>query len=42
MEHLDSFILDLALIMTAAGLVSLIAKKLRQPVVLGYLSLIHI
>ena len=37
MEHLDSFILDLALIMTAAGLVSLIAKKLRQPVVLGYI-----
>lgn len=37
MEHLDSFILDLALIMTAAGLVSLIAKKLKQPVVLGYI-----
>lgn len=37
MEHLDSFILDLALIMTAAGLVSLIAKKLKQPAVLGYI-----
>lgn len=37
MEHLDSFILDLTLIMTAAGIVSLIAKKFRQPVVLGYI-----
>ncbi len=37
MEHLDTLIADLALILVAAGLVSLIFKKLNQPVVLAYI-----
>ncbi len=37
MTHLPRLIQDLALILVAAGLASLIFKKLKQPVVLGYL-----
>ena len=37
MEHLDSFILDLALILAASSIITVIFKKLKQPVVLGYI-----
>ena len=37
MIHLPDLITDLALIMCAAALVTLIFKKLKQPVVLGYI-----
>lgn len=37
MEGIDAFITDLALITIAAGLVTLLFKKLKQPVVLGYI-----
>ena len=37
MEHLDLLITDLALILAAAGIMSLIFKKLNQPVVLAYI-----
>lgn len=37
MEHLDSFILDLALILAASSIVTVIFKKIKQPVVLGYI-----
>lgn len=37
MEHLDAFISDFALMMLAAAVVSLLFKKLKQPVVLGYI-----
>ena len=37
MEHLDSFIVDLALILVAAGVVTILFKKIKQPVVLGYI-----
>lgn len=37
MEHLDAFIADLALMMLVAAVVSLLFKKLKQPVVLGYI-----
>lgn len=37
MEHLPDLIEDLALILAAAGAVTLIFKKLRQPLVLGYI-----
>ena len=37
MEHLDLLITDLALILVAAGVVSLIFKKINQPVVLAYI-----
>ncbi len=37
MEHLDEFITDLALMMLSAAVISLIFKKLKQPVVLGYI-----
>ncbi|MBQ3123423.1 MAG: cation:proton antiporter, partial [Firmicutes bacterium] len=37
MEHLDSFIVDLALILVAAGIVTILFKKIKQPVVLGYI-----
>lgn len=37
MTHLPSLIYDLAIILTCATLVTLIFKKLRQPVVLGYI-----
>ena len=37
MENLDMLIADLALILVAAGLVSLVFKKLNQPVVLAYI-----
>ncbi|KHD89593.1 MAG: sodium:proton antiporter [Bdellovibrio sp. ArHS] len=37
MQHLPAMISDLALILGTAGLVTLIFKKLNQPIVLGYL-----
>ncbi len=37
MAHLPPLILDLALILGAAGLMTLIFKKIKQPVVLGYI-----
>lgn len=37
MEHLDLLIIDLALILVAAGVMSLIFKKLNLPVVLAYI-----
>lgn len=37
MNHLDTFIIDLALIMAAAGVVTLIFKRFKLPVVLGYI-----
>lgn len=37
MENLDMLIADLALILVAAGVMSLIFKKLNQPVVLAYI-----
>lgn len=37
MEHLDLLIADLALILIAAGIMSLIFKKLKLPVVLAYI-----
>ena len=35
--HLDSLVADLALILVVAGFVTLIFRKLKQPVVLGYI-----
>jgi CPA2 family monovalent cation:H+ antiporter-2 len=37
MNHLPNLISDLALILTVAAVVSLLFKKLKQPVVLGYI-----
>lgn len=37
MGNLDQLIIDLALILGAAGIVTIIFKKLKQPVVLGYI-----
>lgn len=37
MENLQQLIIDLALILGAAGIITLIFKKLKQPVVLGYI-----
>jgi len=37
MAHLPALIQDLALILTAAGIVTLLFRKLGQPVVLGYI-----
>lgn len=37
MEHLPALISDLALILIAAGAVSIVFKRLRQPLVLGYI-----
>lgn len=37
MQHLPALIKDLALILAAAGVVTLIFKKLKQPLVLGYI-----
>lgn len=37
MEHLDYLISDLALILVVAGIVSVIFKKINQPVVLAYI-----
>ncbi|MBL7932871.1 MAG: cation:proton antiporter, partial [Bacteroidia bacterium] len=37
MQHLPNLISDLALILAAAACVSLLFRKLRQPVVLGYI-----
>jgi len=36
-HHLPHLIIDLALILTAGGLISLLFKKLKQPLVLGYI-----
>ena len=35
--HLDHLIIDLALILIAASVATLIMKKLNQPIVLGYI-----
>ena len=35
--HLDALVADLALILAASGVVTLIFRKLKQPVVLGYI-----
>lgn len=37
MEHLPALVTDLALILILAGVVSLLFKKLKQPLVLGYI-----
>ena len=37
MAHLDALISDLALILILAGIITLLFKKLKQPVVLGYI-----
>lgn len=37
MSHIPSLISDLAVILVSAGLVTLLFKKLKQPVVLGYI-----
>lgn len=37
MEHLHFLILDLALILTVASIVTILFKKIKQPVVLGYI-----
>ena len=37
MESLDRFILDLTLILLAASVSAVILKKMKQPVVLGYI-----
>ncbi len=37
MSHLPTLITDLALILGAAGLTTLIFKRLKQPLVLGYI-----
>ena len=37
MEHLNSLIVDLALILVTAGIVTVLFKKINQPVVLGYI-----
>ena len=37
MIHLPALIIDLALILSAAAVVTLLFKKLKQPVVLGYI-----
>lgn len=36
MEHIPQLVIDLALILAAAGVTTLICKKLKQPLVLGY------
>ena len=35
--HLDYLVSDLALILIAAAIVTMLFKKLKQPVVLGYI-----
>ena len=37
MSHIPSLISDLAVILISAGFVTLLFKKLKQPVVLGYI-----
>lgn len=37
MNHLPDLIKDLALILAVAGIVALIFKRLKQPLVLGYI-----
>ena len=36
MSHLPTLIADLALILISAGIMTLLFKKLKQPLVLGY------
>ena len=36
MHHIHTLILDLTLITIYAGIMTLICKKLKQPIVLGY------
>jgi Kef-type K+ transport system membrane component KefB len=38
MESLDVFVVDLALILSVASIAAVILKKLKQPVVLGYIA----
>ncbi len=38
MEHLHIFIIDLALITTVAGVIALIFKRLKFPLILGYIA----
>lgn len=37
MEHVHQLIIDLALILVAAGIITVVFKRLHQPVVLGYI-----
>ena len=37
MSHLPALVADLALILVCAGVMTLIFKKLKQPLVLGYI-----
>lgn len=37
MEHLPQLIIDLALILAVAGITTLICRKLKQPLILGYI-----
>ena len=37
MNHLPNLISDLALIMICAGVITVLFKKMKQPVVLGYI-----
>ena len=37
MSHLPTLIVDLALILVSAGVMTLVFKKLKQPLVLGYI-----
>ena len=37
MSHLPTLVIDLALILVSAGIITLIFKKLKQPLVLGYI-----
>ncbi|MCI8631047.1 MAG: cation:proton antiporter, partial [Firmicutes bacterium] len=37
MAHIDPFILDLALVLVTAGIATIIFRKIKQPVVLGYI-----
>lgn len=40
MQHLPDLIVDLALILVVAGVVGLLFKRLKQPLVLGYIELV--
>ncbi len=37
MTHVPQLIVDLSLILTMAGIITIIFKKLKQPIVLGYI-----
>ena len=36
MEHIPQLVADLALLLTVAAVVTIVCKKLKQPLVLGY------